>query len=85
MILEATYVASFDSDSLCLISGFCEMLWQPFCTFLTKEPRSVCYYIDKKTWHSQYNELRYLTYYKQSYFKGTLIQIWKSAYIFVFI
>ena len=27
MILEATYVASFDSDSLSLILGFCEMLW----------------------------------------------------------
>ena len=48
MILEATYVASFDSDSLCLISGFCEMLWQPFYTFLTKEPKSLCYYVDKK-------------------------------------
>ena len=58
-----------DIDSLNLVHGFLEMLWQPFYPLLTKGPKNLYFPADKKTLYIQYNTLHGLTFYKQSYWR----------------
>ena len=48
----------YDTDSLDLVSGFCELFWQPIYSLLTKEPKNIIFPAHKNIAQSiQYTEL----------------------------